>query len=295
MSRVRTIAVLVLLCGVALGTITDTAPTREPVKVDGYDVMSGDFHVHAFIGDGGVAPWMMPGQAVRAGLDVVAITNHDQTFAGRLGRWAARRFDGPLIIVGEEVTGRDFHLIAVGIERPVNWDQPVRSAIADVHEQGGLAIAAHPIRGFGDSYDEQALGALDGVEAAYSKSLPPQRAKEVEAFYHRTLAHNPGVATIGSTDSHTDGPLGVCRTYLLVRERNESGVLDAIRDGRTVGYCESNPPGNGRLQGRPEFVRLLEPHRDALAPPQDGIAQQGATVVVWLALIALALVGTRSA
>ena len=294
MSRLRQLAVVVLMCGIALGTITDTAPSHEPINVAGYDVMSGDFHVHAFIGDGAISPWMMPSRAARAGLDFVAITNHDQTFAGRLGRWAARRFGGPSIIVGEEVTAPDFHLIAVGIERPVSWNQPVRAAIADVHAQGGVAIAAHPTRGFGEAYDEQSLAALDGVEAVYSESLAPERAKEVEAFYQRTLAHNRGVAIIGSTDTHTDGPLGVCRTYLLVRERNESGVLDAIRDGRTVGYCESKPPGNGRLQGRPELVRLLEPHRDALAPPRDTIPQRLAVLLVWLALVALALVGPRS-
>ena len=187
MSRVRQLAVVLLVCGIALGTITDTAPSREPINVAGYDVMSGDFHVHAFIGDGAIQPWMMPGRAARAGLDVVAITNHDQTFAGRLGQWAARRFGGPWVIVGEEVTGRDFHLIGVGIERPVSWDQPVRAAIADVHEQGGVAIAAHPVGGFGAAYDDQALAALDGVEAAYSKSLEPKRAREIEEAWRALL------------------------------------------------------------------------------------------------------------
>jgi hypothetical protein len=32
-----------------------------------------------------------------------------------------------------------------------------------------------------------------------------------------------------------------------------------------------------------------------LAPPPEGVARQGAMVVVWLALVALALVGPRSA
>jgi predicted metal-dependent phosphoesterase TrpH len=293
MSGARWLAWLLLMAGLALGTITDTVTPRQPITVAGYEVLSGDFHVHAFVGDGGIAPWMMPAQAARVGLDVVAITNHDQTLAGRLGRWAAPRSNGPLVLVGEEITGRDFHLIGVGIERPVNWNQSARAAIADVHKQGGVAIAAHPLQGFAKGYDDSALASLDGVEAAYSAHLSPRRAAELEDFYRRIQKLNPDVATIGSTDFHTDGPLGACRTYLLARERSEAGVLDAIRDGRTVGYCETNPPGKGRLRGRSEIVRLLEPHRDALAAPRETTAQRLALVMVWLSLVTLAVVGVR--
>jgi predicted metal-dependent phosphoesterase TrpH len=290
----RRLALIVLLSGLALGTLVDTTPTRAPITVAGYQVLSGDFHVHAFVGDGAIAPWMMQRQAARVGLDVIAITNHNQTLAGRLGRWAARRSSGPLVVVGEEITGRDFHLIAVGIERPVNWDQPVRAAIADVHAQGGVAIAAHPMQGFAEGYDDAALASLDGLEAAHPNSLAPIIAPQFEEFYHRTLARNPEVAAIGSSDFHTAAHMGGCRTYLLVRERSEAGVIDAIRDGRTVGYCETNPPGEGRLRGRPELVRLIEPHRDALAPPQDRFVDSLVTFAVWLALVVLALVGPRS-
>ena len=289
MRRVRWFAIAALLSIIAIDTFTDTAPQRAPIMVDGYEVLSGDFHVHAFIGDGGIAPWMLQRHAERVGVDVIAITNHNQTLAARLGRWAARRSNGPLIIVGEEVTGRDYHLIAVGIEHPVGWNQPARTAIADVHAQGGVAIAAHPLHAFAKGYDEIALAELDGLEAAHPDALASTIAPQFEEFYQRTLARHPKVAAIGSSDFHTDGPMASCRTFLLVRERSEAGVIEAIRSGRTVGRC-----GTGRMRGRPELVRLLEPYRDALAPPPEGIAQQGAMVVVWLALGALALVGPRS-
>ena len=288
MSGARILAVCALAAGVALGTLTDTTPARERITVDGYHVLSGDFHVHAFVGDGGIAPWMLQRHAARVGLDVIAITNHNQTLAARLGRWAAQP-SGPLMLVGEEITGRDFHLIAVGIERPVNWDQPARDAIADVHAQGGVAIAAHPLHGFAEGYDAVALAELDGLEAAHPDSVDPEIAPQFEEFYQRALMQNPEVAAIGSSDFHTSGPMGLCRTYLLVRERSEAGVLDAIRDGRTVGRCESS-----RLRGRPELVRRLEPHRDALAPPDETVAQHLAMGLVWLSLLALALVGPRS-
>jgi predicted metal-dependent phosphoesterase TrpH len=277
-----------LLSGIALATITDATPARAPIRVDGYEILSGDFHVHAFVGDGGIPPWTMQRHAARAGLDVLAITNHNQTLAGRLGRWGAQPASGPLIIPGEEITGRDFHLIAVGIEQAVDWDQPVRAAIEQVHAQGGVAIAAHPLHGFAEGYDEVALAGLDGLEAAHPDSLDPTITPQFEEFYERTLARNPEVAAIGSSDFHMNGPLGACRTYLFVRERSQAGVLDAIRDGRTVGRCKDE-----RLRGRAELVRLLEPHRDRLAPPRDALAPRFATFIVWLSLVALAVLGPR--
>ena len=287
MSGARILAVCGLAAGLALGTLTDTVPTRDPITIEGYQILSGDFHVHAFVGDGGIPPWMLQRHAAHVGLDVIAITNHNQTLAGRLGRAAAQPSTGPLVLVGEEITGRDYHLIGVGIERPVNWDQPARGAIADVHAQGGVAIAAHPMHGF-DGYDPVALADLDGVEVAHRDSLSSTMALQFVEFYQRTLARNQEVAAIGSSDFHTSGPMGLCRTYLFVRERSEAGVIQAIRDGRTVGRCES-----GRLRGRPELVRLLEPYRDALAPPDESLAQTLALLLVWLSLVALAIVGPR--
>ena len=289
MTRLRYTALIVLGLSIATATLRDRLPARERIRVDGYDVLSGDFHVHAFVGDGGLAPWMLQRHAARVGLDVIAITNHNQTLAGRLGRWAARRSAGPMVMVGEEITSRDFHLIGVGIEEAVEWDQPAAAAIDQVHAQGGVAIAAHPVHGFAEGYDERALAQLDGLEAAHPDVLRSAIGPQFEEFYQRTLARNPEIAAIGSSDFHMGGPLGWCRTLLLVRERSEAGVIDAIRDGRTVGRC-----GSEQLRGRPELVRLLEPYRDALAPPREDVAPRAATVLVWLSLVALAILGPRS-
>jgi hypothetical protein len=289
MNGARILAVCGLAVGVTVSTLTDTKPSREPITVDGYQVLSGDFHIHAFVGDGGIAPWMMQDNADHLGLDVIAITNHNQTFAARLARSAAEPSStGSIVLVGEEITGRNYHLIGVGIERPINWDQPARGAIADVHAQGGLAIAAHPMHGF-DGYDPEALADLDGVEVAHRDTFAPEAGKQFDEFYERAMARNPQIAAIGSSDFHTSGPMGLCRTYLFVRERSQAGVMDAIRDGRTVGRCESS-----RLRGRPELVRLLEPYRDALAPPDETLAQTFALLLAWVSLVALAIVGPRS-
>ena len=206
----RGVAALVFVIGLVAGTLGDIATTRERRPEDGYWILVADFHVHAFVGDGGLAPWDVRREAERVGLDVFAITNHNQVLTARIGSWLSRRSPGPLVLAGEEITGRNYHLIAVGIERTIDWDQPADAALEAVHAQGGVAIAAHPNRMYWDGFNDRALTMLDGVEAAHPEvHVNEVRRREIEAFYRRTRQHNAGVAPIGSSDFHAIAPLGL--------------------------------------------------------------------------------------
>ena len=65
------VGAVLLLLGVVLGTLADRTPQRESLRAGDYWVLSGDFHVHAFPGDGLLAPWLLRREAARAGLDVI--------------------------------------------------------------------------------------------------------------------------------------------------------------------------------------------------------------------------------
>jgi len=204
---------------------------------------------------------MLRNEAARAGLDVIAVTNHNQTFTGRLADRVSQAADGPLLIPGEEITNPQYHMIAVGIERAVRGaDVSAAEAIADVHSQGGVAIAAHPSRRFHAYDDDAAVAMLDGAEAAHSDVHRDQVFRaEIGAFFERARRVNPDIAAIGSSDFHAMPPvIGRCRTYLFVRERTKAGVLDAIRSGRTLAV-----DGDGRLAGDPSLIRLLGDARPA--------------------------------
>jgi hypothetical protein len=86
----RIAALLVVATAVVLFSLTSSVPPRPLFRAGEYYVLSGDFHVHLFPGDGGVPPWVMRDEAERAGLDVIAATSHNQTLAGRLGQWTAQ-------------------------------------------------------------------------------------------------------------------------------------------------------------------------------------------------------------
>ena len=177
---------------------------------------------------------------------MIAITNHNQIFAARVTAAAARMSGSPIVIVGQEVTTAKFHMVAAGISTRVDWRQPAHDVIRAVHEQGGVAIAAHPLSDSWRAKDEEALRTMDGSEASHPMGLPYAiQGEELVAFYRSAAQRNPSLAPIGSSDFHKMGALGLCRTFVFANEMSEAGVLDAIRKGRTVAF-----DGQGRFTGR---------------------------------------------
>jgi predicted metal-dependent phosphoesterase TrpH len=288
MSPARCIAAGVFCVALLIGTLRDRAVTLDaPVFDNGYWILASDFHVHSYPGDLGIAPWDLRREAARRGLDVIAITNHNQTTAGRLGAWVSRTLGGPIILTGEEITAANFHLIAVGITTTVSAKQSAADAIGAVHAQGGVAIAAHPVERFWAGLDDRAIAMLDGVEAAHPLTQGDLQGRDdLRRFHERARRLNPDVSPIGSSDFHLAGVVGWCRTYVLATERSDRGVLDAIRAGRTVAVDV-----DGHLHGDDGWVRRVEPHHaSALSTPHaTDVARVLVLTSAWLGLLGVLL------
>jgi hypothetical protein len=289
----RAIAVLLVLAGLALTMNAAPPLVRAREMKAGYQVLAADFHVHSFPGDGVLPPWDLAVEARRRRLDAIALTNHNAMYSWRLAQWLspiARRPDGALLIPGEELTSVGFHLAIVGITSPVPWRQPAAAAAAQVHAQGGVAIAAHPGRQTWRFISDADLLALDGVEVSHPMiHLRPETRLDVAAFYDRARSVHPAIAAIGSTDFHQVAPVGLSRTYLLVKAATQMGIVDAIRAGRTVA-CD----GLGRAAGPPDLVEMVKDdcRDDATSPPagQTALDRLG-TWLVWLGAVALVVLG----
>jgi len=224
-------AMVLIGLGLVLGTLSDRRPARAPVYAGGYRVLAADLHVHTFPLSGStLAPWDLPLEAERQGLDVVALSGQNEVWSGAVGRWWSRRFGGPILLESEEIHGPRFHMIAAGIHRTISWRLTASQAIDEIHRQGGVAIAAHPTASSWPAYAENGAAAkLDGTEVFQPVAFASEsHARELREFFQRSSA-----APIGSSDHHGMGPLGVCRTFLFVKEASEQGVLEAIRARRT--------------------------------------------------------------
>lgn len=104
-----------------------------------------DLHVHSVWSDGAQQPDAIV-RAAAGRVNVLAITDHDEIQGAREARFFARDHAdlGVDVVVGEEISTLNGHLIGLYLEERVPPRLPALETIRLVHEQGGLAVAAHP-------------------------------------------------------------------------------------------------------------------------------------------------------
>ena len=239
----RWLSLALLLAAAVAGTISDTPAERRQAIRDGYRVLAVDFHVHPFpFSWSTLAPWDLVLEAMRQGLDAMAITGHNHVWVGKVGRWFSRLAGGPTVISSEEVHPPRGHVIALGIERTVDWNQSSEAIVDEIHRQGGVAIAAHPTRSSWYRWPDAVARSLDGSEVLQPITfLSGDAQREMREFHERVHG-----AAIGSSDYHGLGPIGLCRTCVLARDNSEAAIVEAVRAGRTSvdGACgEPARPG----------------------------------------------------
>jgi len=132
------------------GELTDRAlPTMDDVASAGAEPARrgrADLHIHTLASDGVSSVAEILGAAESIGLDVIAITDHDRIEAAVAARTLAEARGTQLqVVIGEEVSTRGGHVLGLFIEQRIRPWQSLRASIAQIHDQGGLAIVAHPL------------------------------------------------------------------------------------------------------------------------------------------------------
>ena len=285
MNSARLVSVSLLVASLAAGTLADRPQSQPPLWIAGYRVLAADFHVHSYpLSASTLAPWDLVLEARRQSLDAISITGHNQVEAGLWGRWFARLVGGPTVIAGEEIHAPRYHLIAAGIHSTISWRNTAAQSIAEIHAQGGVAIAAHPVRGLWPAFDPQAMALLDASEImqpiVYSFKYG---ARELREFYQRAP-----LAAIGSSDYHGMGPLGFCRTYVFARDNSEQSILEAIRRRRTVVYDR-----DGRAWGDPKLIQLAAGRLRSREPQPSGVLDLFSRAAGLLGLAGFLISGNR--
>jgi hypothetical protein len=127
-----------------------------------------DIHVHTTCSDGRPTPEQLAAHLARGRLSVVAVTDHD-TIDGALRVEDALAGAGPEIVIGTEVTSADGHVLALFVDRDVPPGRTAEWTIDAIHDQGGLAVAAHPfsvVLGVGELAARLPFDAVEHVSAA---------------------------------------------------------------------------------------------------------------------------------
>jgi predicted metal-dependent phosphoesterase TrpH len=104
-------------------------------------------HLHSLYSDGTASiPQILDHVEQRTDLDVIAITDHERLDgalrAAELHAEHAYSYD---LVVGEEITTRRGHVLALFVTERIRPLRPLDETLRAIHAAGGLAIAAHPM------------------------------------------------------------------------------------------------------------------------------------------------------
>ena len=207
-----------------------------------------DLHIHTLASDGtaGVVDILEHVEA-KTELDVIAITDHERIDAAVAARAIARdRGMRVEVVVGEEVTTLGGHLLALWIEEPIKPFRSLRSTIAAVHDQGGLAIPAHPLVPYPLCAQGFVLRRLLADDQRY-------RPDAIEAFNPTTLgrpwhgrvvrfAEEHGLARVGNSDAHSLEAVGI--GYTTFEGRDGAALRAAIANRTTHHHGSFHPTGD---------------------------------------------------
>ena len=236
-----------------------------------------DLHIHTMASDGtsGVIE-ILDFVENQTELDVIAITDHERIDAAQAARAIALdRGSRAAVVVGEEVTTLGGHLLALFLERPIRPLRSMRTTIAEIHDQGGLAIPAHPLvpyplcaQGFVlrkllDESDERFHP--DGLETLNPTTLGrPWHARVVR------FADEQGLAKVGNSDAHSASAVGSAWSTFPGRTPEE---LRAAIEARATHHHGSFHGGSQQLS---TFGRQLRKYgRDARDTVRGRVLRDG--------------------
>ena len=168
-----------------------------------------------------VQPDKQVDKARENGMDVVCITDHDETHGAFLAeRYARQKYDDIEVVVGEEVTTADGEIIGLFLTERIPDMLSVEETVDIIREQGGLVIAPHPFSFHVPGLKERILDLdIDGFEVI-NGGHPD---KYTNMFARLVMDRYPGIRC---TPRATTGPNS------LVRPLTTSGRPSSTRPRR---------------------------------------------------------------
>lgn len=233
-----------------------------------WDRIHVDLHTHtSFSCDSMLPPAVLVEQAAAAGLERIAITDHNEIE----GAFEAHTLDPHRVIVGEEVhCWGGVHLIGLFLRDRIPAGLPVEEVAERIRDQGGVVYAPHPCAyPFRKAERSRAvLNVADVVEAANSRAFWPRWNRlATKAAAARRLPVG------GGSDAHFAREIGRCRTE-MPSFTDAAGFRTAIRESRVLVRTIATPllPAAsfaiqlGRWAGLRSLRSVPHPARGRLVP-----------------------------
>ncbi len=229
----------------ARGEPGETPPPRYPpprARGRGRDWYRGDCHLHSWHSDGRRTPAEIADLARAAGLDFLNSSDHNTNAAHP--HWADAAGDDLLVLLGEEVTTRNGHVLALGTDPGtfVDWRYRARDGrwahfARAVRAAGGLVVPAHPHADCVGCGWRFGFAEADAVEV-WNGPWTPDDEMTLAAWDARLAASARGgrawLPALGNSDAHRDPDVvGMPQTVVLADELTREAVQEGLRAGRS--------------------------------------------------------------
>jgi predicted metal-dependent phosphoesterase TrpH len=198
-----------------------------------------DIHLHTIYSyDGTASLSAVLTRAKQLGLDVIAITDHDEIKGALKARELAPIY-GVEVIPGIEITTADGDLLALFITEKVDAGLSLVETVLKVRELGGVCIAPHPMAsGMGMKSlsgrtilkalrNPQVAETLIGIETYNGTSID-----RVSNYYAFALACRLEITQTGSSDAHVVDTIGFGATEF--EGNTAADLLIALKNGWTA-------------------------------------------------------------
>ncbi|MCE9646628.1 MAG: PHP domain-containing protein [Chloroflexi bacterium] len=212
-----------------------------------------DLHLHTIYSyDGTASLAAVLNRARQLGLDVIAITDHDE-IAGALKAGEIASGYGVEVIPGIEITTADGDLLALFITEKVDPGLSLVETVLKVRELGGVCIAPHPMAG---GMGMKSLSArtilkalrvpevaetLIGIETYNGTSID-----RISNHYAGILAGRLSISRTGSSDAHIVDTIGFGATQF---EGHSAADLLAALKNKTTRVCKQKEWSAFRVLG----------------------------------------------
>jgi predicted metal-dependent phosphoesterase TrpH len=198
-----------------------------------------DLHTHTIYSyDGTASVPAVLNRARQIGLDILAITDHDE-INGALNALELAPDFGIEVIPGIEITTAEGDLLAYNILQKVDRGQSLIDTVLKVGALGGFCIAPHPMAG---GFGMKSLSAYSIMKALRNREvskilvgIETYNATAIDKMsnhYAHILGEHLGIAKLGNSDAHVTEAIGLGATEF--EGHTSKDLLKAMRNGRTT-------------------------------------------------------------
>ncbi|MEU4926512.1 CehA/McbA family metallohydrolase [Streptomyces yokosukanensis] len=217
-------------------------PSRAKGRGRGRAWYRGDCHLHSWYSDGRRTPAEIAALARAAGLDFINSSDHNTHSSHP--HWADQAGDDLLIMLGEEVTTRNGHVVALGTEPGtfVDWRYRARDNrwarfARDIRRAGGLVVPAHPHATCVGCGWKFGFAEADAVEVWNGPYTPDDEVTLADWDNQLVASVRQGRAwlpAMGNSDAHRDpDAVGMPQTVVLADDLSRAAIQEGIRAGRS--------------------------------------------------------------